>query len=691
MRYLAVAVVAIMVASAFVAVSPSLSKSPKGVSAPDEEQSAEIEIGGTRSIKYEMFDVGESYLKPTDYSKLGRHDHSQSGINSWFPVRNTNYNDTVIHSSYPYVVSYDPYSGSLSTSQPKYNKASWTTHSFYTLKIDAENITSLATGTGAGAADPMLLPIMEPGGETLAGGWVNMSMYFTYLTTQEFADIATTGNHYANTVYGVVPSDFNTFWYKPYADDGWLMEAQGHFDFNRLAAMKFLGLAGSANLINDFNARGAAAIAADWRQEWINDSDAGKPLDILCAYDYSLFSGNGPVYVVVKLDAAASTPSKLAIWFWSCTWGAEAMFMSRLMWATGITEELQPYMEDWYLNGTFAPTMGDLNSKMTTAYHMTMWKDPDFWNPAWIIEPQNMDYTADNGGDPYVSYFDSYFCSYYGNTYKPLRKNWIPGQRYWGTDVHFWTSPMTWNLDQYESLTVKLPLNKQGWGIRPYLSLNNTTGPNQLPGNSAAEQYENGVWGEWMLGHGYPSADIYSLTYYNPTTKTLSWTGPKSFARNLDVGTPSYPNAPYYVNESGSPFVVIDIGRVSQYNLTLQGNPSPIYAQQTYTLQVKPLNYTGAQAYCNQTVVLPVIAGVTYGATSHTFAWNETIWNTTVIFSGPGTYNLASGDQYFYLDVSDLYTFIVDGVIPEFPTLLIPVIGAAAIFVAIRRRKSAVQ
>jgi hypothetical protein len=123
--------------------------------------------------------------------------------------------------------------------------------------------------------------------------------------------------------------------------------------------------------------------------------------------------------------------------------------------------------------------------------------------------------------------------------------------------------------------------------------------------------------------------------------------------------------------------------------LTLQGNPSPIYAAQTYTLQVKPLNYTGAQAYCNQTVVLPAVAGVTYGASSHLFAWNETIWNTTVIFSAAGTYDLESEDQYYYLDVTDLYQFIVSGVIPEFPTLLIPVIGAAAIFVVLRRRKTA--
>jgi len=670
--------VAIMVASAF-AMLPLGTKSQAS-----DDNSAKAAIGGTRSIKYEIYDIGESYLKPTDYNMLGKHDHTKSGINQWFTPRWVGYNDTTIRNKYPYVVSYDPYSAGLSTGLPKYTKASWTTHSFYTLKMDAKNIAGIATGVGGVSADPWFLPIMAGGAnpQNLAGGWVNMSMYLTYLTEQEYADIAA-GTHYANDYYGVVGSDFNGIWNKFYANDGWLMEGQAHFDFNVQAAKKFLGLPGTGSLIDEFNAKGAAVVAAAWRQEWINDGDAANPLDIYAAYDFSLLSGNGPVYIVVKLDATNSTTTKLAMWFYSVTWGAEALH-TRYLWKTGITEELQPYMEDWYLNATFAPTMGDLYSKMTTAYHMTMWKDPDFWNPAWIIEPQNIDYTADNGADPYVSYFDNYYCGYWGNTYKPLRRNWIPGQTTWGTDVHFWQTPMAWNLDQYESLSITLPVNKPGWGIKPYLSSNYS-----LPGLSAPEQYSNGLWGEWVLGHGRPAADIYSLTYYNPTTKTLSWTGPKSFASWPDEGTPNYPGAPYNVLEGGTPFVVMDIARVSQYNLTLQGNPSPIYAAQTYTLQVKPLNYTGAQAYCNQTVVLPAVAGVTYGASSHLFAWNETIWNTTVIFSAAGTYDLESEDQYYYLDVTDLYQFVVSGVIPEFPTLLIPVIGAAAIFVVLRRRKTA--
>ena len=681
-RYLAMAVVAIMVVSAFVVISPSILKSPKDVGAPDDDKTARIELGGARNITYQIYDIGESYLKPMDYTKLGRHDHSKSGINTWFPLRNNAYNDTVIHGTYPYVVSYDPYSGNLKGGVPKYDKARWSTHSFYTLKMDAENITSIATGTGAGAADPWMLPIMGAGGSTMAGGWVNMSMYFTYLTTVEYDDIHF-GNHYANTFYGVTPTAFAA-WYGPpkYDDDGWLMEAQGVFDFNVNAAKKFLGLPGNTgNLINEFNAKGAAAIATQWSAEWIADGDTDMPLDTYANYDYHIYSGNGPVFIVVKLDTDNSSANKLVVRFWSLTWGGEALY-THYLWQVGITEELQPYMEDWYLNGTFAPTMGDIHSKMTTDYHITMWKDPDYFIGSWMFQPQNMDYTFLDSA--YVSYFNDYYCGALGNSYKPLTRCWTPGQEFYGQEVHFWVSPMNWNLDPYESLSIKLPVNRPGWVEQPYWGNNFT-----LPGNSALEQASNGYWGEWVLGHGRPTAEIYKLANYTPATKTLFWQGPKTFARWPDEGTaPTYPAT---VNEYGTPFVVMDISRVSQYKLTLKDNPSPIYAGQQYVLQVQPLNFTGVQAYSNQTVGLPAVAGVTYGATTHKFVWNETIWNTTVTFSNPSqTYNLKSNDTYFFLDIDNTYAFVVGALIPEFPTLLIPVIGAAAIFVVLRRRKTSV-
>ncbi|MEM2892251.1 MAG: hypothetical protein QXJ32_07105, partial [Thermoplasmata archaeon] len=129
-RFAALMVVAIMVVSAFAMLAPMAQKSN---AVTGNENTAKMELGGARNIVYEIYDIGASYKKSTDYSKLGRHDHTQMGVNEWFGPRNTNYNDTIVKDVYPCVVSYDPYSANLKTGLPKYDKARWTTHSFYTL------------------------------------------------------------------------------------------------------------------------------------------------------------------------------------------------------------------------------------------------------------------------------------------------------------------------------------------------------------------------------------------------------------------------------------------------------------------------------------------------------------------------------------------------------------------------------
>lgn len=58
-----------------------VSSSQEAIPAMNEDNDAAVKLGGTRKITYEVSDIGESYLKPTDYSKLGRHDHTKSGIN----------------------------------------------------------------------------------------------------------------------------------------------------------------------------------------------------------------------------------------------------------------------------------------------------------------------------------------------------------------------------------------------------------------------------------------------------------------------------------------------------------------------------------------------------------------------------------------------------------------------------------
>jgi hypothetical protein len=204
---------------------------------------------------------------------------------------------------------------------------------------------------------------------------------------------------------------------------------------------------------------------------------------------------------------------------------------------------------------------------------------------------------------------------------------------------------MDWNLTDGETLRIKLPTSMPGWGILPYVDASDVFNDAKV-----TQLNSNGVWGEWVLGRGTPDW-YYSPTYYDSATKTLSFEGP------LDM--PKVMNPTYDIFETGSPKILIDISRVSQYQLTLQGNPSPIYAGQEYTLQVTPRNFTGVQTNCNQTVTLPDVADVTYGDSVHTFLVSESSWTTTVVFGAAGTYNLQSRDQIYYLDISDVFQFVV--------------------------------
>lgn len=672
-KYVAIATVVIMVTSAFVLLLPNTSKK---VLVPVDESPAKSEVGGaTRKIAYEVSRIGESYMKPTDYSKLGRHDHNVIGVNDWFASRLTIYNDTIVRNNYPCIVAYTPYSDRLDK-PPKYDLASWTIHSYYQLKVNAENLTELATGANK---DPWILPIM--GAVANDGGWVNMSMYLTYMTPTEFNDVQT-GTHYANTFYGVDPANM-TAYFKNIADDGWFAEIQGHFEFNRNACQKFLGLTG-ADLVAAFNAVGADNIAWKWRTEWINDGDINKPLDIWAAYDYSILAGNAPgPYVHIKLDTDNSDANKISLWLWSQSWGAEVLY-ARYLDKVGVNHNLKSWGEDWYLNGTLSPTNGDIQERLTGAYHITSWKDPDYFVTTWMLEPQHDDYTRDTLAHLlYKSEYDRYYWGYYGSAYQPTRMGWLPGQEFYGQRVHYWNTPMNWNLTADQSLVIKLQTDRPGGGIEPYWSNNYS-----LPFVARAEMQSHFKWGEMVLGHGYPSK-LYSTTYYNAATKTITIQGPDNFAQNpnpLAGGNPPYKR----INETGSPLFLLDITPVSKYDLTIVES-GPYSSGFAYTLRVTPRNFTGvAVTNWNGTVTLVPPVGITLGATTHVFTGSEASWTTTITASGPGIYNVGSGDNYFYLDVSDLFPFTFGALIPEFPTLLIPVIGAAAVVVVLRKRKASV-
>ncbi len=677
-RYVAIALVMIMLVSAFAMIAPKVSKVVTG---PADEHPAEVAAAGPAEHDYTISNIGESYMKSTNYADHGRHTGTM-GLNLWFldqflppnklrNYRNFYYGDLPVRNAYPYIIAYGPYSDFLSALTPSL----FSVHSFYRLTIDAKNITGLGTGPNM---DPKVLPILGtgPAGLPADGGSLQMWLYLTYLTYQETADI-TAGTHYANTYYGVPAGAVQ--WQGANYYDGWWIEAQGRWQFSRLAAAKFLGISG-ADLRTSFNTSNVGnALGNAWDANWgVEGSDLGA-YNIYAAYDYPLSDGAIDVYLRLDPDWSRSTADSISVLMWSRTWGAEVLF-SRYLDVTGVSHNLVPYMEDWYLNGTLNSEYGDVHERMTTVYHMTTWKDSSWFGPSWMIEGQHIDYTADKGppSPDWVSNFDPYFQYYYDAGYEPTRMCWIPGQTSYGVRVHYWQTPMVMSLADGESLTIQLPTVRPGWGITPYGDASDI-----LDAAKVTQLNSNGKWGEWVLGKGWP-AWYYSTSYYDKWNKTLMFNGPMSFDRNPN------PIAGYnQINESGSPQILLDISPVSHYEMVL---PAPPYQPGIpYQLTVKATNFTN-QVFrtWNGTVLLTAAGSASFGATSHTFVPGDTgWWNTTVTFGDMNGVTIYATDQVFGLDVWDTKTIPSGDFIPEFPTLLIPVIGAAAIFVVLRRRKTA--
>jgi hypothetical protein len=615
----------LMVATAFAIIGFSAQRSGDMPSAGNDASVATV---GPREVTYTISNMGESYIKDSSASALGRHG-STPGLNQWWTERKLFYSDAIVHNSFPYSIatnmesSYNSYSGVPHIPYGQYG--------FYRFSVDAANIQTLATGPGK---DPLIFPVLGPG--LSDGGTVSFNWYFTYLTSMDITSILA-GTHYANTHYGVSPMD--VVFGGAYANDGWYVELQGITTFDRLGAKKFLGLPATGDLRTEFNAANAYDdINKAWSVNYLSDGSYDGPYDIFAGYDYSIESG--PVLYFLSVDPTSSADS-LKLRMWGYSWGMEVL-MLRYLDVLGVLPNFQPWMEDWYFNGTITSDHADIQSRAVAVYNMYAWKDPQVWTGAWVIEPIHIDY---NDFDwIWKSRFTPY-VAYRGHT--PLKTQWVPGTNNIGSDVAFWYTPECWNLVQGEKLVVKLS-DRPYLGYEPYKGTVSDIFPKQGGGNDAkvAELNKHKVWGELVLGHGYP-AGLYSATYYDHASKTLIITGPTSFPRNPDTVFAS-------LNETGSPLIMLDIARVSRYDLS-PIQPGPYVPGVDYVVQVAAKNISNSLVTdWNGTVDLAG-ANAILGSTTHTFApTDQGVWYTTFRLAAEGDFGISATDRVFPLDVVGL-------------------------------------
>jgi hypothetical protein len=679
-KYAAIAMVAVMVASAFVMLAPVATPH---TSAPVEKTPARSQAGA-REVTYTISNRGESYIKDSRDIDGARGDHSSTlGLNQWWDLRKANYGDTVVHNSFPYSLAY--YAEGMYNTQVGVTHVKYNVYSFYRYTIDAKNLTNIKTSSGN---DPLYIPVR--GALSTDGGTVQLNWHLTYITDDDCVAIGA-GTHYANTYYGVpagggpLPSTAHG---TTLQNDGWYIEHSGKMSFDINAAKKFLGLPGLGALYTEFNTSNAGgAMNLAWSQHYQDEGGAPGKYDITDSYDYDLNeSGTSDVKYYLTVDPS-STSNLLVLRMWGYSWGMEAL-MFRYLDVQGIVSNNIPWPEDWYLNATIGLTGADVHSRLDAQYHMMAWKDSAFFSAAWLIEPSHNDVNAlippDSGW--YSRAYD-YIAS---DPWLPMKQQWAPGTFNIGGDVAYWLNCTTWNLATGEKLVVQLG-NGRFQGFVPYKGAAAVDDKFAKGGNDAkaAEISTHQVWGELILGHGFPSS-LYSATNYSHATKTLTLVGPTSLPRNPN----SNPDYASLVDATGSPQIMMDVSRISNYVLTLPAGP--YNPGVPYTLTVTAKNFTGAilnsanpNKAWNGTVNLSASAGVTLGATSHKWsASNNGVWTTTVTFTTGGDQFVRAVDLNSSLDVDDtLLIHSADINIPEFPTLLIPVIAAVVLVVAIRRRK----
>jgi hypothetical protein len=371
---------------------------------------------------------------------------------------------------------------------------------------------------------------------------------------------------------------------------------------------------------------------------------------------------------------------------------------------------------------------------------MLGWEDDanDVWTGGYIIPlGGHPDYLPNIIGtqDTYPSPFNKYQLGgsgpndvYTGDQTRSY--NWNgPGSLLFNTNASVCLlTPQVRNLTAYEAILADLNILSSPWlvakgwtakygsqtmAMQPYAS------PSATIGAAKTDEFNRWLyWGVVKLGKGsYPQAQV--LAGYNAATKLLNLSGgatglamPHVFNVDYWGGVPAGPGARQTseIYTKSQPAIQIDVSPVASYGVALPAGP--IMTNTDYWVKVTPLNGTGqvpmtqgsssnpSHYFFNGTVTFSTNSvGATWpgnGSTTKTFN-NATVggvvWNTVRFLNADpvGTFS--------YVNVTDgQFTYIagetpvgssgpITIMIPEFTTILIPIVGMMAIFFVFRSRK----
>jgi hypothetical protein len=775
-RFLAFIMVGLMIVSAVSMIAPSMLNNSQD-DGNDQPAQVSWNPGGAREAIYKIDHLFENYRKAVNFTKaahggagkqhqevyLGHHSQTLMGNNDWLNTSGVNsprgatYGEMTLRNNYPYVFYWNPCpSGKLTPTIPV-GLATWAP---YRITAVVKNDTALRTGYQDSQRNVPFLPYWGHG-VAGKGGYINVSLYGTYLTLAE-VNALRAGTHYGNWFYGmpITTTPMGS------TNDGYYFELHGTYQLSRNALITFLNWSGVGDARTWFNAtKGVAQTSGlqKWWRAWMweNYSEipgkggaggGGAPYwnnlvnngNIYTCYEFDM-AGSAGLYVSLAMDPMSkngSTANSLAIRAYMMGWGPDAALI-RMLEASGICGSFGTsgsgywdnragfanYGEDVYLNSSIRESMANSTWREVTTYTMLGWEDDanDVWSSGYMIplgaHPDYIPNSASNAAypSPMSKYQEGVGAIDVYTLDQTKSMNWNgPGSENFNTNASVClVAPQVRNLTAYEAIIVDLNVldgTNHSWlaykeakfggqtmAMQPYKAA-----AGLVAGRTTTIEFNSKLyWGTVKLGKGcYPQAAC--LAGYNSATKILNLSGGATgmampMVRNTDYWGGN-PNQPSVIYTRSQPAIQLDVSAVHHYVVTLASGP---YMTNTnYQVKAIPVNATGwipranNSAYgvgafiVNQTVLFSTNnAGSTFpGGATQTFsiAGDGNI-TTTVRFATVSSNTFVNAtDQMFTYIAAETPTGSAGPIVvmvPEFATVLIPIVGMMAIFFVFRSRK----
>jgi hypothetical protein len=304
------------------------------------------------------------------------------------------------------------------------------------------------------------------------------------------------------------------------AGEGYLLGTVITVELNREAAYEWMGMPTA-----DDPATWWGTNQFTYEDEWTSwiDTEGNDRLDIYCGYADFYY----PEWT--WSDMSVDTDGDILLTVAHVSWGYEVL-MTR--WLTEAQLCLyEPYMEDFDLQATYGNGIANVTFDAVAQYsfHAVMANGSASNEGAWVWEPSRIDYWPSWSNFP--AYHPSDYDPYVGPTWLGTTtfQSWNSGDPLFGNEVEYDATPQWFNLTEFQTLIVKLPMGSNvigylGQGVGPNAILN-------LYAGSTADYDALEYTGTASLGYVVtnPANPLDMASVYDPLTKTLTFTGPYDF------------------------------------------------------------------------------------------------------------------------------------------------------------------